>query len=388
MAGRPPLRIGQHGKITRIDQGGGVWLARCRFRDTDGVVRIVERRSPAGQRDQHGNLAENELRDTLDARRAPSADDITESTTVRQLCELHLTRLEEEGRAARTLDTYRYTASKLYNLIGSVRAGEAKPDRVDAALRGMSKAHGVGMARQSRTILKGALGIAVLARVLDSNPVHDVTAVRAKKPPQGARQVTVDELRSLLAALRESQRCAQLDLADPITMLIATGVRRSELLALRWADVDADSATVAVTGKVVRVKGEGLKRFEEAKSAAGLRTIPLPRFALEMLEKRAREPRLGDLGMIFPSSAGTLRDPDNFNGQWRQVRDELGVTDVTSHSFRKAVATVIDDKGLSARIGADHLGHRHVSMTQDRYMARGRTHAAVAEALDRAISDE
>jgi len=46
MAGRPPLRIGAHGKIIRTHLGGGVWLARCRFRDGDGVVRIVERTAP------------------------------------------------------------------------------------------------------------------------------------------------------------------------------------------------------------------------------------------------------------------------------------------------------------------------------------------------------
>jgi integrase len=76
--------------------------------------------------------------------------------------------------------------------------------------------------------------------------------------------------------------------------------------------------------------------------------------------------------------------------QWRTARDELGVPEVTTHSFRKTVATLIDDEGLSARIGADHLGHAQVSMTQDRYMARGRVHAEVAELLDRtvAINDE
>ncbi|MBM4590285.1 hypothetical protein GS507_19090 [Rhodococcus hoagii] len=52
--------------------------------------------------------------------------------------------------------------------------------------------------------------------------------------------------------------------------------------------------------------------------------------------------------MIFPSSAGTLRDPDNVNSQWREIRNQLGVADVTSHSFRKAVATLIDDEGLWA----------------------------------------
>ena len=58
---------------------------------------------------------------------------------------------------------------------------------------------------------------------------------------------------------------------------------------------------------------------------------------------------------------------------------------MTTHSFRKTVATLIDDEGLSARIGADHLGHSKVSMTQDRYMARGRVHTQVADLLDRTV---
>jgi hypothetical protein len=52
------------------------------------------------------------------------------------------------------------------------------------------------------------------------------------------------------------------------------------------------------------------------------------------------------------------------------------------------VATLIDDEGLSARIGADHLGQTHVSTTQDRYMSRGRVHLQVAELLDRTIKND
>jgi len=95
----------------------------------------------------------------------------------------------------------------------------------------------------------------------------------------------------------------------------------------------------------------------------------------------------GEQAMIFPSTAGTWRDPDSFNRQWRKVRDHLGVSEVTSHSFRKTVATLIDEEGLSARVGADQLGHAKVSMTQDHYMRRGKVHAEVADLLDR-INDE
>jgi integrase len=65
-----------------------------------------------------------------------------------------------------------------------------------------------------------------------------------------------------------------------------------------------------------------------------------------------------------------------------------GVPGVTTHSFRKTVATLIDDESLSARIGADHQGQSKVSITQDRYMSRGRVHTQVAELLDRTIKDE
>ncbi len=91
----------------------------------------------------------------------------------------------------------------------------------------------------------------------------------------------------------------------------------------------------------------------------------LPRFAVDVLKARRHLPFLGELEMIFPSTAGTLRHPNNFNQQWRQIRDELGASNVNTHSFRKSLATLIDDEGLSARIGADHLGHTNVSMTQD-----------------------
>ena len=90
--------------------------------------------------------------------------------------------------------------------------------------------------------------------------------------------------------------------------------------------------------------------------------------------------------MIFPSTAGTLRDPNDFGKEWRNAREELGVPEITTHSFRKTVATLIDDEGLSARIGADHLGHLEVSMTQDRYMTRGRVHTQVADLLDRTVA--
>jgi integrase len=104
------------------------------------------------------------------------------------------------------------------------------------------------------------------------------------------------------------------------------------------------------------------------------------------LTERRNLPYLGEQVVIAPSTAGTLRNPNNFGKQWRIVREDLGVPEAKTHSFRKRVATLIDDEGLSARIGADHLGHSKVSMAEDRYMSRGRVHAQVADLLDRTVA--
>lgn len=386
MAGRPQLRIGAHGQIKRIYTGGGVWLARCRYRDTDGVTRIVQRLGPVDEYDQHGKLAEDALIAALAERRhSANNGDIGPDTKVTDLVEQHLSRLTEDGRSPVTMSTYRFATKNLKKFIGGLRVSEATPARMDATLRSMRSAHGATMARQSKSILRGALQLAVMASVLGANPVRDVQPLRSKSQPKGAVALTADQLRELLAKLQTSDFCKKHDLVDPITLLIATGLRRSELLGLHWVDFDEKASMLAVTGKVIRVPGEGLRRVDETKSAAGRRTIPLPKFAVDMLRKRRQLPYLGEQAVIFPSTAGTLRDPNNFGKEWRTARQELGVAEVTTHSFRKTVATLIDDEGLSARIGADHLGHSHVSMTQDRYMTRGRIHTQVADLLDRTV---
>lgn len=146
--------------------------------------------------------------------------------------------------------------------------------------------------------------------VLSANPVRDVQPLRSKSQPKGAVALTANQLRDLLVKIQTSSYCEKHDLIDPITLLVATGLRRSELLGLRWADFDEKAGMLAVTGKVIRVTGQGLMRVDETKSTAGRRTLPLPKFAIEMLQERRHLPYLGGQEVIFRSTAGTLRDPN------------------------------------------------------------------------------
>lgn len=364
-----------------------MWKAQCRYRDADGITRRVTRLGPADEFDKRGKLAYDALMDALKERSAPvAANIITPDTRISALMEQHLKRLEAKGRSPATMNTYNTALAKLNKFVGGIRVSEASPARIDSAVQAMRATHGATMARQARTILKGGLQLAVLAEVIDANPVREVDAVERTAKPKGAVSLTADQLRDLLVNIRSSDYCHERDLTDPIIVLIGTGMRISELLGLRWQDFDAEAGTLTVAGKVVRAAGKGMVRLDTTKTTAGARTVALPQFVINVLNARRDIPFTGQHATIFASTQGTLRDPSNMSKQWRKVREDLGVPKASSHSFRKSLASLLDDKGLSARVAADQLGHSQVSMTQNVYMSRGAIHSAVADVLDREIN--
>ena len=85
---------------------------------------------------------------------------------------------------------------------------------------------------------------------------------------------------------------------------------------------------------------------------------------------------------LFPSTRGTLRDPDNTRKRLREIVAGTAWEGLHPHAFRHLVATRLDASGLSAREIADYLGHERVSMTQDVYMSRKSTGAAASVALN------
>lgn len=343
--------------------------------------------TPTGAPDQYGARAEAALRDALAGRRPPGTGTVSGTTTLGELLGRYIERCREDGELApKSVDTYAATLDKVRPRLADIRVSEATPGLLDEILRGIRRDHGATRERHTKVALNAVLTDAVLAGVIVANPVRELGRRRQRKSDvKGAPALGVDQVRALLKAIDKSEVCAAKDLRDAVVLLAATGLRRSELLALRWQDVDLTGRVLTVAGSVVRLKGVGLIRQDTTKGG-GARSVPLPQFAVDALHRRKGEQQRPDAaGVIFPSSAGTFRDPDNFGKQWREVRDSLGLPDVSSHSFRKTVATLIDDSGLSARIGADQLGHARPSMTQDVYMSRGQVHPEVAAALDRAV---
>ena len=176
------------------------------------------------------------------------------------------------------------------------------------------------------------------------------------------------------------QQAIEADIVDLVTLLIASGLRLGEALSLRWADVDLESGTLEVKGTVLRVKGEGLLITSSPKSAAGHRILELPTWAADMLRRRYAS-RVGDL--VFPAPrSGTVRDRSNTGRSLRSAFARAGFAGLSSHAFRKSVATLMSEAGLSSRDAADQLGHSRPSMTTDVYFGRKKRARGAAAVLE------
>lgn len=388
--GRPALRIGQHGRITRTQLAPGKWEARCRVRDTDGVLRHVARQSPMGTRDRLGGAAEAALLGHLSTRAAHVDDGtITSSTLVSALLERHLDALKAAERAPRTLYSYRLRVGYWNTVAAGIAVADCTPGRLDRLLEQVRAAHGDTDAKQLRTLIAAALDLAVNEGVLQSNPARATKPAPQKRASKGGGAQPLDQkaLPAVVKALMESKACQDKDMTDPILTHLATGLRVSEVLGLLWTEFDPDTKTIAVTGRVVREIGVGLLRTPTADSSKSTApTLALPQFAVDLLRTRAKVERPDKLGLIFPSSVGTLRDPNNFASQWRKVRDELEhLAGTTGHSFRKTVSNLATDTTSDPRVAADVLGHADVATTMRHYLARGKVHHEVAAAVDQAV---
>jgi len=273
--------------------------------------------------------------------------------------------------------------------IGALRLREVTVSTVDHVIKTTRERHGVSVAKLTRTVMSGMFGLAVRHDAMVSNPVRDAAPIRVGR--KVGSHLELAEVWDLRARLAEDQKAIDWDLVDFVDMMLASGLRIGETSAITWPAVDLDTGTVEVRGTVIRIPGAGLTIKWKPKSAAGYRMIELPSWAIGMLKRRHKERNGNEWEAVFTSPGGFLRDPSNTQADLRQVFRAAGYPHITSHTFRRTVATLMDRAGLTARAAADQLGHAQVSMTTDHYYGRrvASTGAAwVLEAVDQSQSGD
>lgn len=301
--------------------------------------------------------------------RAVSTGEITADTTLGALAEVWLRDLADSGRSTNTRQRYdEVTRKYIVKGLHAVKIREATLGVLSTFLGKVADDIGRPTAKLVRANLSGMFQIAVAHGAVERNPVTDVKA----KAPEHAEVValTIDEVHEIRATLRTDKVAQRQDLVDVVDLLIATGARLGELLALRWSDVDlaADVPSLVITGTIIRKRGVGLVRQDKPKSAGGRRRLYLPQFAVDTLLARKVSAPANEHDVVFASSVGTLRDPTNLRTQWRAVRDRHGWGEVVPKSFCKAVATLLADDRMEN--ASAQLGHSGTDVTSRHYIAR------------------
>jgi integrase len=386
--GRPPLPIGTWGLIRTYPFGQDKkgkpkgFRARAQYRDFDGVTRVVEATGTSKTN------ATQKLRQKLQNRtQAGRYGDLNGMSRFSEAADLWLSRVEDMVREGRrspsTLELYRrQLRNHVLPAMGAVRLAEATTPLVDKVIASIKQNVGAPTAKNCRTVISGPMGLAVRYGAIITNPVREIERIEVC-PEREPRALTMDERVQLLTQLNNDDTARQRDLPDLVFFMLATGVRIGEALAAVWSQVDFEAGTVEITSTLIRIRGEGLLR-KRTKSRAGERTLPLPLSAVAMLRQRFMSGARLDQP-LFPDVNGGFRDPANVRREFREARGQEELAWITSHSFRKTAATILDQAALSARLVADQLGHARPSMTQDVYMGRRAVDSQAALALEAAL---
>jgi integrase len=212
--------------------------------------------------------------------------------------------------------------------------------------------------------LSQALAHAVRTEVLFKNPAEQV------KPPRPPRReiaiLTKPEIATLLQAAGR--------LYLPVLVGVTTGMRRGELLGLRWSDIDLKAARITVNQSLERIAGESV--FKAPKTAGSRRTITLPALTVEALkehraEQAAERLRLG-LGkpeLVFSHPDGSPMDPDSITKAFDRLIRIAGVRRITFHGLRHTHISHQLMDGVHVKSVSERAGHANISITLSAYAA-------------------
>jgi integrase len=229
------------------------------------------------------------------------------------------------------------------------------------------------------------LETAVQWQMISGNPCRRVKAPRVESNETSY----LDEEQA--AALVSALDSAPIKYRAMILLLLNTGLRRGELCALSWDDIDFDKAVLSVRKNAVYRPGVGVF-ITTPKTKQSLRSIKLPASTIPMLKQyRAHlaEQRisLGDLwednNLVFPGQTGKPMRPDTLTNWFSKFAAKHGLPHVTIHGLRHTNATLLIAAGTNLRTVAGRLGHAQSSTTANIYAhAIKSADAAAAEVLE------
>jgi integrase len=222
--------------------------------------------------------------------------------------------------------------------------------------------------RHIHRILSAALTRAVEQQLIARNPADALKKRLPKVERREMATLTAEQSQRLLAALRHTR------VYWPVLIGLATGMRRGEILALRWRNVGSNSGIVRVVESLEQTKG-GL-RFKAPKTDR-LRAVTLPRFAVEELARLKREQaeellalgvrQTGDT-LVCARADGEPMQPRSLTHEFtRMIGRMKDIPRVRFHDLRHTHATQLLLAGVHPKVAQERLGHSTITVTLDLY---------------------
>jgi len=211
-----------------------------------------------------------------------------------------------------------------------------------------------------------ALKKAVQLELLRKNPAEYIELEQCKR--YIADVYDTEEIAALYEAAKDT------DMELPIMILICLGVRRGELLALTWNDVDFDTGLVSITKNYVSVKGERITKLPKTQSS--IRKIESPKQLVKMLREAkidyaCRKLKLGskfkDNNLIICQEDGSPYAPESFSKKFKDFLIKNNLKVIRLHDMRHTNATLMLRLGISAKVAQKRLGHSTYATTMDTY---------------------
>ena len=195
------------------------------------------------------------------------------------------------------------------------------------------------------TLLNNCLEQAVKERLLLVNPARG-----CKLPKMEKKEMKVLPQEKIGPYLMEAEKRG---LLAAYYLELTTGLRRGELLALLWTDLDVEARTISVTKQVNRIKGDLV--VSQPKTQNSVRTLAIPQQAVDLLVEEHKK-HSGNPYMFPSPKTGTMFDPDSFRHTHDKILKSIGAEHIRFHDLRHTFATLslkngVDVKTLSGALG-------------------------------------
>ena len=230
---------------------------------------------------------------------------------------------------------------------------EGRVERIEAQKQ--PKGLSAKTVRNIHQIISSALKLAIEQRLIARNPADGCALPKAERKEM--QTLPVEQLTSFLREAKDS------GVYELYYLDLATGLRRGELLGLKWTDVDLDRGVLKIQRAISRQNGKVVEAPLKTKNA--YRTLPLSADAIDVLMQQRR--KTGNSEWVFPSPTGGPMSPDSVLHMLHRVLKRAGLPKVRFHDLRHTFATLALQNGVDVKTVSGVLGHFSAGFTLDTY---------------------